>query len=387
MRSNASDISWALRAEGLSKKYIFDDGGCMTVLADVSFVLPRGSCTALIGPNGSGKSTLLKLLAGILKPTSGSVVTRGRVASLLDLGAGFHPELTGRENIYFYGRLLNLYDRDIDEVLPDITSFSGVGEFIHRPLKYYSHGMYLRLAFATAIHMPFDILLIDEVLAVGDMAFQQKCLSRLRSLKSDQQKTIVLTSHHMNLLSDLCESAMWLSNGRLKAFDSFERVSAEYLISESKGIDYHKEGICSVSWCRWDREPSVFKTGDPARLTLSVESLQELKSVQIRVNIFDQGERFITHLDAGFQGDTDLVLSKGEHIIHIHIPELLFFPGQYFCRVSVYSGESLIVRRMLTAPFLIQNPDWIRMINARTTVRTGVYLKHFVEIEKRDGSI
>lgn len=384
MPSNAFKTDWAVKAEALSKKYVFDDGSVLTALSDLRFTLQRGSCLALIGSNGSGKSTLLKLLAGILKPTSGSVIIRGRIASLLDLGAGFHPELTGRENVYFYGRLHNVSDREIKQYIPEIEQFGSIGAFMDRPLKYYSHGMYLRLAFSTAIHMPFDILLIDEVLAVGDAAFQQKCIEHLLKIVSERQKTIVLVSHHMNLLSRLCDSALWLSQGRLMRLDSFEKVSAEYLRSQMHNVTFQKADQCSIISCAWERESTVYQTGDPGVLIVKLQTFNNLESVQIRVNIFDHTENFITHLDYGLQCDDVITLSIGVHSIYIQIPCMDFFPGQYYCRISIYANDSLIVRQMAAAPFSVENTRWIKMKNAHTTLRTGIYLKHFFELRRED---
>ncbi len=384
MQSNVSETNWALKADALSKQYVYEDGSKLLALDKVSFTLPAGSCLALIGGNGSGKSTLLKLLAGILKPSSGRVTLRGRVASLLDLGAGFHPELTGRENIYFYGRLHNVSDCEIKEYIPQIEHFGGIEAFLDRPLKYYSHGMYLRLAFSTAIHMPFDILLIDEVLAVGDTAFQRKCIEHLGGVVEGRQKTIVLVSHHMNLLSRLCDSALWLSQGRVEGFDVFSRISSEYLQSQLHDTIFQRAGLCSLMSCAWDRANAVYHTGDPALLTVRIQVYNTLKSVQIRVNIFDLSEHFITHLDNGFQFDDVISLSPGVHRIHIHFPAMEIFPGQYFCRVSIYSEGALILRQTATAPFTIENPSWLHMTNAHTTLRTGIYLKHFFDFQKDD---
>ncbi|MFN3951245.1 MAG: polysaccharide ABC transporter ATP-binding protein [Thermaurantimonas sp.] len=384
MQSNASETDWSLKADALSKQYVYEDGSKLLALDKVSFTLPSGSCLALIGGNGSGKSTLLKLLASILKPTSGRVTIRGRVASLLDLGAGFHPELTGRENIYFYGRLHSVSDSEIKGCIPQIVHFGGIDAFLDRPLKYYSHGMYLRLAFSTAIHMPFDILLIDEVLAVGDAAFQHKCIEHLGSVVEGRQKTIVIVSHHMNLLSRLCDSALWLSQGRVAGFDAFSRISSEYLQSQLHGTIFQKASVCSLVSCAWDRAHAVYRTGDVARLTIQIHVHNTLESVQIRVNIFDLSEHFITHLDHGFQCDESISLLPGVHRIHIQIPGMDFYPGQYFCRVSIYSEGVLILRQLAAAPFTVENSRWLHMTNARTTVRTGIYLKHSFDFKKEE---
>lgn len=380
MHLSASDKDWAIRAEGVGKWYEFDDHSRIEALSEVSFSLSKGSATALIGSNGSGKSTLLKLIAGILRPSVGSVRTRGRVASLLDLGAGFHPELTGRENIFFYGRLQNLRDKEIQDLLPEIETFADIGAFIDRPLKYYSHGMYLRLAFSTAIHMPFDILLIDEVLAVGDAAFQQKSIERLRQMSARGDKTIVVVSHQMSLLSHLCNYAIWLTKGRIAETGPFSKVVSNYLQSEQIRTEITPDGHISKIACIWNREDATYVTGEEAMLTLIIETTQAVADLQIRINLFDANTTFITHLDAGFEGNALIRLKRGLNTIQILLPELNLFPGNYFCRVSMYAGNKLLYRQMATAFFEVKNPEWIKLINAHTTLRTGVYLKHYFRI-------
>ncbi|MFN4298138.1 MAG: ABC transporter ATP-binding protein [Thermaurantimonas sp.] len=380
MHLSASEKNWVIRAERVRKFYEFDDRSRLDALSDVSFTLPEGSSTALIGGNGSGKSTLLKLIAGILQPSEGRVITRGRVASLLDLGAGFHPELTGRENIFFYGRLQGLSEDEIRNLLPEIKAFADIGEFTERPLKYYSHGMYLRLAFATAIHMPFDILLIDEILAVGDAAFQQRSIERLRAVRSGGEKTLVVVSHQMNLLGQLCDQAIWLSKGKVVEMGPIDNVVTNYLQSEQTKTGYIKNGCITDVSCIWDREAATYITGEEANLILKIQTTQVITGLQIRINLFDANSTFITHLDAGFESDTLMSLKKGLNTIQIHIPRLTLFPGNYFCRVSMYANDQLLYRQMATAFFQVKNQDWLKMINAHTTLRTGVYLKHYFKI-------
>jgi len=184
-------------------------------LQDVSFEIGRGEVIGIIGRNGAGKSTLLKILSRITAPTSGQVKLRGRVASLLEVGTGFHPELTGLENIYLNAAVLGMTRRETTRRLDEIIGFSGVERFIDTPVKRYSSGMYVRLAFAVAAHLDPDILLVDEVLAVGDAAFQEKCLGRMRQV-GDQGRTVIMVSHNMHAISRLCERVIWLESGTIK---------------------------------------------------------------------------------------------------------------------------------------------------------------------------
>lgn len=185
-------------------------------LRDVSLDIASGSSIGLVGPNGSGKSTLLKMIGGILQPTSGSVTLRGRLAALLELGAGFHPDLTGRENVYLNASILGLSRAETERHFDAIVDFSGIEPFIDTQVKFYSSGMYVRLAFAVAVHVDPDILLVDEVLAVGDEPFQRKCMDRIRGFQHEG-RTIVLVSHALDQVAELCDRAVVLDHGRIKA--------------------------------------------------------------------------------------------------------------------------------------------------------------------------
>ncbi len=197
-------------------------------LSDISFEIESGESVGLIGNNGSGKSTCLKLMTRILRPTRGEVSVQGRVSGLLELGAGFHPELSGRDNIYLNGALMGLSRRDIERRVDEIIAFSELERFIDAQLKFYSSGMAMRLGFAIAVSVDADILLIDEVLAVGDQAFQAKCLERIRQIK-EQGVTIVLVSHDLNVVRDLCDRAIWLHQGHLAGDGVSSTVVNDYL--------------------------------------------------------------------------------------------------------------------------------------------------------------
>ena len=183
-------------------------------LKDVSFTVAQGETVGLIGHNGSGKSTLLKMVGGIIDPTAGSVLRRGRIAALLELGAGFHPDLSGRDNVYINAAILGLSTAETDEVFDDIVEFSGIGSFINTEVKFYSSGMYVRLAFAVAVHSDPDLLLVDEVLAVGDEPFQRKCMNKIREFQREG-RTIVLVSHSAEQVADVCTRAIVLDAGEI----------------------------------------------------------------------------------------------------------------------------------------------------------------------------
>ena len=197
----------ALRRRPLSTRFHALDG--------VSFDIGEGEAVALLGFNGSGKSTTLKMISGVLRPDSGQVLTRGRVAGLIEVGAGFHPDLSGRENIFLNAAILGMSKKETEERFDDIVAFSEIEQFIDTEVKHYSSGMFLRLAFSVAIHTEVDILLIDEILSVGDEPFQRKCLARIRQLHA-LGKTLVVVSHDLNMVSELCERGILLRNGRVE---------------------------------------------------------------------------------------------------------------------------------------------------------------------------
>jgi len=199
-------------------------------LRDASFSIERGSTFGLLGQNGSGKSTTLKVLAGIYRPTSGRVVVNGRVSALLELGAGFHGELTGRENIRLNGAILGLSGRQIDAAMDSIVDFAGIGEFIDSPVKIYSSGMFVRLGFAVAVSLDPEILMVDEVIAVGDEEFQRKCFDHLFELRK-RGTTVVLVTHSLGLIRDLCDQAAWLDNGEVRELGAARDVADRYIAS------------------------------------------------------------------------------------------------------------------------------------------------------------
>ena len=205
-------------------------------LTDVSFTVPKGATYGVIGRNGSGKSSALKLVAGITKPTSGTVRVDGRISALIELGAGFHPEISGRENVFINGIMLGLSKREIQQRFDDIVDFAELREFIDAPVKTYSSGMYMRLGFAVAIHVDPDVLLVDEVLAVGDEGFTHKCLDKFAEFRR-RGKTILLVTHSLNLVERFCDEALWLDEGRVQTHGDPKRVVGAYLTAVEEGED------------------------------------------------------------------------------------------------------------------------------------------------------
>ena len=219
------------KASTLKEKVFFwkrNQSEVFTALKDINLTIKKGETVGLVGVNGSGKSTLLKLMTKIIYPNKGKVVTHGKLTSLLELGAGFHPDFTGRENIYFNAAIFGLTKQEIDKRIDTIISFSELGEFIDNPVRTYSSGMYMRLAFSIAINVDADILLIDEILAVGDQHFQDKCFQKLEELKNSD-KTIVIVSHSLDQIEKLCTRAIWINEGVVAMDGQPHNVILEYL--------------------------------------------------------------------------------------------------------------------------------------------------------------
>ncbi|AFZ34646.1 Teichoic-acid-transporting ATPase [Stanieria cyanosphaera PCC 7437] len=219
-------------------------------LKDVSFEIKRGECVGIIGRNGAGKSTLLKILSRITEPTTGRISIKGRVASLLEVGTGFHPELTGRENIYLNGAILGMSRAEIKKKFDEIVAFAEVEKFLDTPVKHYSSGMYVRLAFAVAAHLEPEILVVDEVLAVGDAAFQKKCLGKMGDVATKEGRTVLFVSHNMATVQNLCSQCLYLNSGKIKEVNSTEFVINQYLVdisseSNKDSLAFRKDRQCS----------------------------------------------------------------------------------------------------------------------------------------------
>jgi ABC-type polysaccharide/polyol phosphate transport system ATPase subunit len=258
----------------------------IAALRDVSFAVERGEAFGVIGRNGSGKSTLLKLISGILKPTIGSIAVNGRIAALIELGAGFHPEITGRENIYINGIMLGLARREIDARFDSIVDFSGIRDFIDEPVKTYSSGMYVRLGFAVAVHVDPDVLLIDEVLAVGDEEFSQKCIAKIQEMKY-RGVTLVFVTHQLDQVRNLCDRALWLDHGEPQTLGDPVRVVDDYLQQVAGGA--------TAASPEPTAEPAVEKPKDP----LEEERWGSGEVLLTRVAIVDDKGRDLVALGPG----------------------------------------------------------------------------------------
>jgi ABC-type polysaccharide/polyol phosphate transport system ATPase subunit len=318
-------------------------------LRDVSFTVPEGSTFALIGENGSGKSTLLKCLARILSPDGGKITTRGKISALLELGAGFHQELTGRENVYLNASILGLTKKQVDQRFDEIVGFAGLEKFIDTPVKLYSSGMYVRLGFSVAINVDPDILLVDEILAVGDAEFQTKCLERVDDLKS-RGKTIVIVTHALGTVRNLCDQGARLEHGQLRGVGEMRDVIDDYL--GDVFTDRVPDGKHGVRWGSGEAriEPieilddagqptKRLRTGDSVTIRFNYTASERVEDPIFGYAIYriDGVEVCGTNTrEAGVRVDQ----IKGEGIIDLHIDRLPLAAGTYDLSASLYNHSA-----------------------------------------------
>jgi lipopolysaccharide transport system ATP-binding protein len=305
-------------------------------LHDVDLDIHQGEVVGLVGRNGAGKTTLLKLLSRITRPTAGYAEVRGRVGSLLEVGTGFHPELTGRENIYLSGAILGMKRQEIRSKYDAIVSFAGVERFIDTPLKHYSSGMQMRLAFAVAAHLEPEILLVDEVLAVGDLEFQKKCLGKMEEV-SKSGRTIVFVSHQMNQIRRLCERVFWLEGGEICKAGPARQVVVEY---EAMGLRPHggsAPSSCFLSWSINRRDNAVRDGLQEVSFHFQVYLQERLSQGHFGFAVLNDSGMVM--IGWGFDG---LDIEEGYHEIVVRAPSLPLRPGAYSLTCSVYNrGNNL----------------------------------------------
>jgi lipopolysaccharide transport system ATP-binding protein len=310
-------------------------------LKDVSFEIKQGEVVGIIGRNGAGKSTLLKILSRITEPTSGRFGVSGRVASLLEVGTGFHPELTGRENIYVSGTTLGMTRTEIKKQFDEIVDFSGVEGFLDTPVKHYSSGMQVRLGFAVAAHLESEILIVDEVLAVGDAEFQKKCVGKMRHVTQRQNTTVLLVSHNSAMLETLCSTAVMIKGGTVFATGTCDHVMQAYRGEQQSETPLplaeqrNRQGnglarflSIRLSTNAWTNVDSV-KCGDQISLLLEVR-LKIPANVEISVGINDELDRRIAHVSTNLFKTGAIGLETGIHTIAVDFPRLALAPGIYW---------------------------------------------------------
>lgn len=336
-------------------------------LKDVSFEVKRGEVVGIIGRNGSGKSTLLKILSRITKPTEGRAEIHGRVATLLEVGTGFHPELTGRENTYLSGAVLGMRKAEIDRKFEEIVAFAEIEKFIDTPVKHYSSGMYVRLAFAVAAHLEPEILLVDEVLAVGDIAFQKKCLGKMREV-GYSGKTVLVVSHNMQTIAALCKRAIWLNSGICVGDGSADQVLGEYehnpslSLSRDDGRIIRSSGSRGRAWFDWlevkddsGAPRTIFENGEYLNLAMSISGDLPPASYFEWALVTERGQ---TATSGGtFMKKDDISLPTPSGMLRTRIGPLPLAEGRYFLhlRLGVQPGYEMLELWEEATSILISN--------------------------------
>jgi len=320
-----------------------DDATTLWALRDVSFSVQPGEVVGLVGRNGAGKSTLLKVVAGITYPTRGAVRVNGRVASLLEVGTGFHEELTGRENVFLNGSILGMTRKQIAARFDEIVDFSGVGRFIDTPIKRYSSGMRLRLGFAVAAHLRSDILIVDEVLAVGDAEFQKKCLAAMSDLH-DHGRTVLFVSHNMAAVENLCSRSVWIDGGRVRmdgrSTDVIPAYMESYSDAEAGDLDLariqHRRGtgearFTGVKFLTPEgQHKGIVRSGDPLVIQLAYEVRERIEAPHFGVSIHSETGAQITDISTWAVGLDTPRLGPGRGTVSVTIDRLPLMPGRYF---------------------------------------------------------
>ena len=322
------------------------------ILEDINFEINKGEAVGIIGKNGAGKSTLLKILSRITSPTTGRIKIYGRLASLLEVGTGFHPELTGRENIFLNGALLGMKKNEIMSKFEEIVEFSGIAKFIDTPVKRYSSGMYVRLAFAVAAHLESEILIVDEVLAVGDAEFQKKCLGKMQDITKGEGRTILFVSHNLAAVENFCEKSIFIEKGKLKMIGETNSIIQQYLttvssvgglklseLTDRKGnqqlrfLDYwfEQDGI----YCETNLEAFVnLKIG----IEYEVKDYEHIQNLQIDLGINDMYEQRISLLTTTISNER--IPNTNNNKIVFEINQFPIAPGSYNCTLfSTINGE------------------------------------------------
>lgn len=320
-------------------------------LKDINFEVNQGEVVGIIGKNGSGKSTLLKILSRITEPTTGEIRMHGRVASLLEVGTGFHPELTGRENVYFNGSILGMRKKEIESKFDEIVAFSEVEKFLDTPVKFYSSGMYVRLAFAVAAHLDPDILIIDEVLAVGDAAFQKKCLGKMREV-STEGRTVLFVSHNMDSVQSLCSRAILLKDGKIEDTGEVDKVSANYFSASRMlrkvytDFEHSNDGAGEILleelrlFNNSNLPTNSFSFGEDLVFEAKLNSKQSTMDFRFDVNVLNY---LGTHIGV-FSNVKNLHLSGNK--IKGAIKRLPYAPGVYIVNVAIYTKGGTLQDRI-----------------------------------------
>lgn len=311
-------------------------------LDDISFEVKKGRTLGIVGPNGSGKTTLLKLLNGIFWPDKGKISIQGKVGALIELGAGFHPLLTGKENVYINAAILGMTKREVEEKFDAIVQFADIGDFIGAPVKYYSSGMFVRLGFAIAVHAQPDILLVDEVLAVGDEGFQKKCFNKIGALKKEGTTTI-LVSHNMHVISTFAEEVILLNHSKAKWFnhvaDGIKEYAQLFMIRDDSGIERICCGNDLIRIYEVEINKRILKSGDSFSIFMRYESEVDYEDVDVDVAISTSHELTFHFQATNKAYGKHIDLGKGKHALKIEIMDIRLNNTMAKIAIAIWSKE------------------------------------------------
>ncbi len=325
-------------------------------LNNVSFNIPKGTTVGIIGKNGSGKSTLLQIIVGTLTPTNGRIDVNGRIAALLELGSGFNPEFTGRENIFLNGAIMGLSEAEIKQRVPDIEAFADIGDFIDQPVKSYSSGMFVRLAFACAVNVDPDILIVDEALSVGDMQFQLKCIEKMKSFKKEG-KTILFVSHDTYSIRNFCDEVIWMKNGEVHMRGDVNGVSRQYEdymksmldvpapeAEENENVDFNANTLSIDDIKFIESNGSVTESvqfGENLKVIVDYTLYQSITGLVGGIALFDRENKYICGLNTKLD-NYKLSDKPGKYKLELEYQQLKLLPGTYSIDVGFFESSGLI---------------------------------------------
>ena len=337
------------------------DSDYVWALKDIDFKVEQGDVVGIIGKNGAGKSTLLKLLSRVTNPTTGTIRARGRIASLLEVGTGFHPELTGRENIYMNGSIMGMNKAEITRKLDEIVAFSGCERYIDTPVKRYSSGMTVRLGFAIAAHLDPEILVVDEVLAVGDAEFQKKAIGKMQDVSRGEGRTVLFVSHNMAAVQNLCKSGLVLENGQVRLTGSIHECVEYYLKDQIDNKNFIREGSNKVIFQDYSLTNDIINLGEHLDINMLIKPNFDVDRLMIHINIYNVDGHYITQIinDDNLFELKDLC-KDNQYNIKCNIPNINLAPGKYL--INLWMGD------------VCEWYDWIKECMNFTVIQNDRYI-------------
>jgi lipopolysaccharide transport system ATP-binding protein len=343
-------------------------------LKDVNLEVQPGEILGIIGKNGAGKSTLLKLLSRVTAPTTGKITCHGRIASLLEVGTGFHPELTGRENIYLNGAILGMSKKEISSKFDEIVDFAGCAKYIETPVKRYSSGMYVRLAFAVAAHLEPDILVVDEVLAVGDAEFQKKAIGKMKDVSQQSGRTVLFVSHNLKTIEMLCQRSVLMENGTVAQIGDTKEILTKYQEDLLSGSEWKRIGTQQVSFETYSSEKVDVALGENFVIDLKLKRNKSVKDVSVSIDIRNDSNEFMVHITNADDDYTCNFNENGEIDFSVTLKDVNLAPGNYM--ISIWAGTNFG-----------ENYDYIENCMPMRVVQNQKLIKRTTPYDKRSKAV